>query len=102
MEEYSPHIVKVAVECEQASSALIRPNLDLVVVSSRNEERLCFVKVYASDRTIMFLESVDQCTHAIVPQLDGRRMQRNENPWPDQCQSPNAEPNHQMLPHLFG
>jgi hypothetical protein len=31
----------------------------------------------------VFLEAVDQGAHAVVPQLDGRGVQRDEDPWPE-------------------
>lgn len=58
MEENSPHIVQMAVERKQTSPSLIGPDLDFVVVSPRNEKRLCFVKVNASYRTVMLLKTV--------------------------------------------
>ena len=40
VEEDGSDVVQVAVECEQASSSLVGPNLDLVVVAPGHEERL--------------------------------------------------------------
>ena len=37
VEEHSPNVVQMAIEREETSSALIRPNLDLVVIPSRYE-----------------------------------------------------------------
>ena len=67
VEEDCSDIVQVTIECEQASPCLIRPHLDLVVVAARYEEWLCLVKVNATDWAIMFLKSVNQSSHTIVP-----------------------------------
>lgn len=40
------------------------------------------MKVNAPHRTVVFFEAVNQCSHTVVPQLNGRRMQRNEDPRP--------------------
>lgn len=37
VEEDSPHVVQMAIKREETSSALIRPNFDLVVVPPRYE-----------------------------------------------------------------
>ena len=67
VEEYSPNVIQMAIEGEETSSALIRPDLDLVVITPGHEERLCLVEVYASDGSIMLLEPIYQSAHAIVP-----------------------------------
>jgi hypothetical protein len=67
VEEDCSDIVQVTIECEQASPCLIRPHLDLVVVAARYEEWLCLVKVNATDWAIMFLKSINQCSHTVVP-----------------------------------
>jgi hypothetical protein len=38
-------------------------------------------KIYPSHRTIVFLKPVNQGSHTVVPELDGRRMQGYEDPW---------------------
>lgn len=43
VEEHGSDIVQMAVESKETSPGLVRPDLDLVVVASRNEERLLFV-----------------------------------------------------------
>lgn len=67
VKEHGANIVQVAIQGEKTTSCLVRPDLDFVIVSSGNEERLCFVKVNASDRTIVLFEAVDQGSHSIVP-----------------------------------
>ena len=41
--------------------------LDLVVIASRNEQRLVLVEVHATDWAIMLVKSIDESPHAIVP-----------------------------------
>ena len=67
VEENGPNVVQVAIEGEETSSALIRPDLDLVVVPTRYKQRLCLMEVYASNRPIVLLEPFYQGSHAIIP-----------------------------------
>jgi len=85
MEEYRPNIVEMAVQGEETPPRLIRPYFDLVVVSSGDEQWLCLMKVNTSDRTIMLFKSVDQRAHTIVPKLNRRGVEGDENPWPEKC-----------------
>jgi len=77
MEEDCANVIQMAIQSEKASSCLIRPDLDLVIITSRDEEWLCLMKVDTSNGSVMFFESVDQSSHTIIPQLYSRRMQRN-------------------------
>lgn len=81
VEEDGSHVVEMAVECEEASPSLIRPDFDLVIVTTRYKERLCFVEVDAADRPIMLLKSIDQCAHPVIPELDGGGVEGDEDPW---------------------
>ncbi len=67
VEEHRSNIVQMAIEGEEASSTLIGPDFDLVVIPSRYEQRLCLVEIDAPDWSIMLLESVYQRTHPIIP-----------------------------------
>lgn len=81
MEKDGSDIVQMAIQSEQAPSSLVRPDLDLVVVAAGNEERLGLVEVDTADWAIMFLESVDKRAHSVVPQLNSRRVEGDEDPW---------------------
>lgn len=81
VEENGSDVVEMAVEGEKASSSLVGPDLDLVIVASRNEERLGLVEVDTSNRSIVFLEAINQGSHSVIPKLDGRGVKRYENPW---------------------
>lgn len=82
MEENCSDVVEMSVESEEASSRLVGPDLDLVVVAARDEEGLSSVEVDAANRAVVLLKSVNQGTHAVIPKLDGRRVEGDENPWP--------------------
>lgn len=82
MEENRAHIIQVAVQCEETPPGLVVPDLDLVVITAGHEQGLRRVEVNASDRTIMFFESIDECSHAVIPQLDSGGVKRDEDPWP--------------------
>lgn len=84
VEEYGPDIVQVAVQREQTSPSLVRPDLDLVVVTARDEEGLGVVEVDSSDRTVVLFEPINQGPHAVIPELDRRGVEGDENPWPRQ------------------
>lgn len=81
VEKYGANVVEMTVQCEKTSSCLVGPDFDLVVVTTRDEERLCFVEVDASNRSVVFLESIDERAHPIVPKLNGGGMEGDENPW---------------------
>ncbi len=81
VEEDRPHIVEMSVQGKKTSSRLIRPHLDLVVVAARYEKRLCLVEVNPSDRAVMLLKSINQCSHTVVPELDCGRVKRDKDPW---------------------
>lgn len=83
VEENGSDVVEMAVESKEAASSLVGPDLDLVVVASRNEERLGLVEVDTSNRSIVFLEAINQGSHSVIPKLDGRGVKRYENPWPE-------------------
>lgn len=81
VEEHRTDVIQVTVEGEEASSCLVRPHLDLVVVAAGDEERLSPVEVDATDRTIMLFKSINQGAHTIIPKLNGGRVQGDEDPW---------------------
>lgn len=81
MEKDGPNIVKMAIKSEEAAARLVGPDLDLVVVTARDEKGLGSVKVDSAHRAIVFFESVNQRSHAVIPELDGRRVKSHQNPW---------------------
>jgi hypothetical protein len=81
VEENGANVIEMTVQCEKTSSRLVGPDFDLVVVTTRYEKRLRFMEVDASNRPVVFLESIDERAHSIVPKLNGGRMEGDENPW---------------------
>lgn len=67
MEENRAHIVQMPIEGEEAPPTLVRPDFDLVVIPPRYEQWLSLVEIDTPDWPIMFLESVYQRAHTIVP-----------------------------------
>jgi hypothetical protein len=85
MEEDGADIVEMAVEREQTPSSLVRPYFDLVVVTTGDEpalvsvcqpseqlprlcsQWLCLVEVDAANRPVVFFETIDEGSHAVVP-----------------------------------
>jgi hypothetical protein len=59
MEEDGSNIIEMAIEGEKASSGLVRPDFDLVIVTARDEKRLCLVEVDTTDGTIVLLEAIN-------------------------------------------
>ena len=67
MEEYCPHVIQMAIQSEKTPPCLITPHLDLVVITCGHEEGLRWVEVDASNGAIVFFESINEGTHAIIP-----------------------------------
>lgn len=67
VEEDGSNVVEMTVEREETSSGLVGPYFDLIVISSRNEQRLCLVEINPADRSIVFFEAINEGSHAIVP-----------------------------------
>jgi hypothetical protein len=67
MKEDRPNIVQMSIQSKQTSASLIGPDLDFIIISTRNEEGLRFVKVDSSNGSIMLLKSVNQGPHAVIP-----------------------------------
>lgn len=74
-------VVKVPMECEEAAMCLVVPHLNLVIVTSRDEERLGLVEVNAADGAVVLVEAVEERAHAVVPHLDDPAVEAGEDPW---------------------
>lgn len=74
MEEYRSDIIQMTIQCEQASPCLITPHLDLVIITSGHEEGLGRVEVNGSNGAIVLFESIDEGSHAVIPELNSRRV----------------------------
>jgi hypothetical protein len=67
VEEDSANVVQMTIQGKEASASLIAPDLNLVIISTRNKEGLCLVKVNSPNWAIMLLKPVNQCAHSVVP-----------------------------------
>lgn len=83
MEEDSSNVIEMAIQGKEASSSLVRPDFNLVVIAAGYEEWLCFVKVDAANWAIVFLKSIYQRAHPIIPELDCGGVKGHKDPWPN-------------------
>lgn len=67
MEECSPNVIQMPMKCKEAFSLLIVPYFDFIIVTTRNEKWLVFVKINSSDGAFVFLKLVNKGACAIVP-----------------------------------
>lgn len=72
MEENRANVIQMTIQGEQTPPSLVAPDLDLIVIASRHEQGLGRVEINASNRAIVFFKAVNERSHAVVPQLDGR------------------------------
>jgi hypothetical protein len=54
---------------DEKKKSRARTNLYFIIVPSTHEQRLVGVKIHPTHRSVVFVESVDQRSHAVVPQL---------------------------------
>jgi hypothetical protein len=74
VEEDGSNVIQVSRQGEHASLRVVVPNLDPVVIPARHKHRLGLVEIDPSDWSIMFLVSINESSHSIIPQLYRRRM----------------------------
>lgn len=67
MEHSGPDVIQMTQQGEDASSLLVVPNLDLVIVAAGNEQRLLIVETYATHGSVVLVEFVEQSAHPVVP-----------------------------------
>lgn len=67
VKEHRSHVVQMAVQGEEAASGLVRPNFNFIIVTPGHEQRLGAVEINAPDRSVVFLESVYQGSHTVIP-----------------------------------
>jgi hypothetical protein len=72
MEEHCSNIVQMASESKHAAFRVVIPYFDSVIISTRHKHGLRLMKINTSNWAIMFFISIYQCSHSIIPQLDGR------------------------------
>lgn len=67
VKEDCTNVIQMSIQRKQTSACLIRPDFDLVIISTGHEEGLCLVEVNSANWPIVFLEPVDQCAHTVIP-----------------------------------
>ena len=65
-------------QSEQTTPELVVPDLDLVVISSRHDERFLQMKVDSPNRTFVLLEPINDGSHTVIPTA-GRRISDSVN-----------------------
>ena len=58
-----------------------RAYLNLVVITTRDEQRLRGVEVNTTDRPVVLVKLVDHGAHTVVVQLENPAVQTGQNPW---------------------
>jgi hypothetical protein len=61
------NVVKMAEEGEETATQLVVPNLDFIVVTSGDKQRLLSMKAYSTNWTIVLVKLIDEGAHAVVP-----------------------------------
>lgn len=82
MELDSADVIKMPKKCKKTPMCFVIPDLDLVVITSGDEEGLGVMEVNPPDGTVVLLEAVDEGPHAVVPELDHAAVEAGEDPWP--------------------
>lgn len=59
MEKRCTDIIQVPEQCEQAAPKFVIPNLNLIIIASRDEQWLLLMEVNATHWTIMFIKFVN-------------------------------------------
>jgi hypothetical protein len=59
VEDNGTDVVQVTIQSKEASPALVGPDLDLVIITSRNEKRLGVMEIDGSNRAIVLFKAVN-------------------------------------------
>lgn len=82
VEERCADVVLVTLEREKQTTLGERPHSKQLVITAGHEHVLRRVHVKPAHGTFVTLESVDDGTHPVVPELDGGRVQCDKDPRP--------------------
>mmetsp|Transcript_7624 Transcript_7624/g.18433 ORF Transcript_7624/g.18433 Transcript_7624/m.18433 type:complete len:242 (+) Transcript_7624:3479-4204(+) len=74
------NVIEMPQQREKASSQLVIPDLDFVIVTSANDQRFGFVKINSSNRSVVLFESIDDGTNSVIPKLDDTVVQGGTHP----------------------
>ena len=81
VKERGSDVIQMAEKGEDALLLFVVPNLDFVIITARYKEWLVLVKRNAADRTVVLVEFLDHCGHAVVPQLNDTAVKGGKDPW---------------------
>jgi hypothetical protein len=73
----------MAIQCKQTPPSLVVPDLDLVIITTGDKQGLGRMEIDSSNGAIVFFEAINESSHAVVPKLDSRGVEGDENPWSD-------------------
>jgi hypothetical protein len=77
----------MTIQCEETPPSLVVPDLDLVIITTGDKQGLSRVEIDSSNGAIVFFETINQSSHAVIPQLDGGGVKGDENPWSSMLRS---------------
>lgn len=76
-----PDVVKMPDQRKDTASEFVVPNLDFVIITTRDEKRLGAMEIDSTNRSFMFVKAIDERAHTIIPKLNGAIVQTGEDPW---------------------
>lgn len=75
MKKCRSNVIHVSKKGKKAAFLLVIPHLDFVVITTGNKQWLIVMEMNSTDRTFMFVKLINECAHAIIPQLNPAIMQ---------------------------
>lgn len=87
MELNSSDVIQMPEKVEQAPSGLVVPYFDLVVISTRDEKRLCGMERDSANGTVVLLELVNERSVSVVPELDDSGVETGKDPGPSRVET---------------
>mmetsp|Transcript_4441 Transcript_4441/g.16200 ORF Transcript_4441/g.16200 Transcript_4441/m.16200 type:complete len:212 (+) Transcript_4441:5152-5787(+) len=78
----SPDVVKMPQQVRlQASSELVIPDLDLVIITTRYKKWLRLMEIHPTHWPLVLFKAIKEGSHTIIPQLDHTVVQTRNDPW---------------------
>lgn len=81
VELHRAYVVHMPLQSEHALLHLVVPELDQMVVASRDKHRLSLVEINASHRPIVVLELVEEALCPVIKQVNASIVQGSQDPW---------------------
>jgi hypothetical protein len=70
MKLHGADIIQVTEKGEETATEFVIPHFNFVVVTAGNDEGLEEMEINTADWTVMLFESIDYCSHAVIPSID--------------------------------